>query len=84
MNCQSCEFSKCCKAFYFQTMRDGKRDYLPDYLVDSWWREVSFPLPEKFPVGVTRRMCMLQTVDGKCLIYEDRPSLCRSFSCDGG
>lgn len=77
MNCAACEWSVCCKHFSFYYYSDGEKI----------WTGTTYPFDD---ITVTLaehlnnkdiRFCVLQLADGKCLVHEEKPRICRDYRC---
>ncbi len=78
MNCAECESQHCCRTFSLFYTKDGKPVYLSlkdaGFPWDTMVIELDFFIMSAF-------LCVLQDVNGKCIIYDEKPKTCDNFRC---
>jgi len=73
-SCGDCR--ECCSLFTPITKKELK--FLKKKLTNKLKLEFIAPLAE----GLLYAFCPFSTLEGKCIIYEDRPLICRGYHCD--
>lgn len=78
MDCKTA-CGKCCAPIIMD------KDFVEEHK-DKYQREIKqiFPTLNNEIIPLTYDLkCVFQTEDGKCAVYNDRPEVCREYSCNG-
>lgn len=80
MNCAECEKgNECCHMFFLFVTKDGKPDFYNLEQAGFPWNVIAIAYEELS--GIPRFYCIMQDVDGKCIIYGSKPKTCDNFRC---